>query len=98
RPRLGVVRGALVRVLAVRQVALLPEGGDQALRERLPVREPLRDRRLVRGRDDERLARERAPRLQGELAVVAELGEHRAVPFGTGERADVREGLRRRAE
>ena len=86
RARLGVVGGPLVRVLAVGEVALLPEGRDQPLRERLAVGEPRGDRRLVRGRDDERLGGERAARVQRELAVLAQLGEHGLVALGPRDR------------
>ena len=55
RARLGVVRRALVRVLAVDEVGHLLEARDQALRERVPVEEPARDRGLVGGGDRERL-------------------------------------------
>ena len=71
--RLRVVRGALVRVLAVREVGHLRERRDEALGEELDLVEPPCDRRLVRGGRRERLAREPAPRLERKLAVLAQL-------------------------
>ena len=64
RAVLPVVRGRLMRVLAVREVGHLAERQRQLLGERLRFAEPVRDRRLVRRRRRERLGRERAARLE----------------------------------
>ena len=95
---LRVVRGALVRVLAVREVEHLLEREHERLGERLAVGEPRRDRGLVRGGRRERLGRELAARLERELALAAELVEDEAVALGPAERRAVREVLRRAAQ
>ena len=82
RALLGVVRGALVRVLAVRQVGDLLERGHERLREGLALAEPAGDRRLVGGGRGEGLGGELAARLERQLAVLAQLVEHEPVPVG----------------
>ena len=70
RLRLRVVRGALVRVLAVGELGHLDEARDEPVREGLDVGEPGRDRRLVRRRCRERLGRELAARVERDGAVA----------------------------
>ncbi len=94
----GVVRGALVRVLAVREVEHLLEREHERRRERLGLGEPGGDRRLVRRGRRERLGCELPPRLERERAVPAELVEHEAVLVGPADRGDVREVLRGAAQ
>ena len=79
---LGVVRAALVRVLAVAQVGGLCERQHQRLRESLYVAEPARDRRLVRRGGRERLRRQRAPRRERQGAAFAQIGEDAPVLVG----------------
>src|SRR5262249_59256438 len=67
---LRVVRAALVRVLAVPQVGDLHERRDERLRKGLDVREPVGDRRLIRGGGRERVSRKRAPTVERELAAA----------------------------
>ena len=95
---LGVVGGALVRVLAVGEVEVLLEHRREDRRERLAAGEPGRDRRLVARRGGERRRREPAARLVRELARRAQLGEHRLVVVGAADRRDVREVLRGAAQ
>src|SRR3954453_4203951 len=91
---LRVVRAALVRVLPVAKVHHLRERGDERVRERLDVGEPVRDRGLVRRGRRERLRRERAARGEAELARLAQLCEHRGVPVRPAKRCAVRKVLR----
>src|SRR6266545_25020 len=99
-PRAGlrVVGTALVRVLPVAEVLHLLEGERQRLREVVVLAEPGRDRRLVRRRRRERLGRETAPRLERELAALAQLAEDVAVLRRARDDGDVREVLRRCAQ
>src|SRR5215207_5595386 len=71
RTRLGVVRRALVWVLAVDEVGDLDEARRVALRKRVDVAEPARDRGLIGGRRRERLGREGTARLGRETARLA---------------------------
>ena len=66
RAELAVVGGALVRVLAVREVLHLLERERQRLRQALALGEPARDRRLVRGAVREGVGGERAARVRRE--------------------------------
>ena len=93
-PALGVVRGALVRVLAVGEVEHLVERDDERVGELLARVEPGRDRGLVRGGVRERLGREAAARLERELTARAQLLENRVVLLGPADRRAVREVLR----
>ncbi len=94
RAELAVVRGRLVRVLAVGELGHLAERERQLLRERVELAEPVGDRRLVgRGRL-ERFAREATLRLERDRAVLAQLVEHGAVLVLARDRRDVREVLR----
>ena len=95
---LGVVGGALMRVLAVREVEVLLEDGREDRRERLASREPGRDRRLVRGRGRERGRRETPARLQRDHAGLAQLRQHGLVVLGPADRRHVGEVLRRAAQ
>src|SRR5438552_14202083 len=61
---LGVVRGALVRVLAVREIEDFLERQHECLRERFELREPRGDRGVVRRRGCEGFRGEFAPRLE----------------------------------
>src|SRR6185436_9559013 len=65
---LGVVRSPLMRVLAVRKLALALERNDQLGREGLAVAEPGGDRGLVRSSVSEGLGCELASRLGVDLA------------------------------
>ena len=96
--RLGVVRRALVWVLAVDEVGDLDEARGEGLRERVDVAEPARDRRLVGRRGREGLGRENAAGLAGDAARLAQLGEDRAVALGLAHGRDVREVLGRRTQ
>ena len=98
RSRLGVVRRALVRVLAVDEPGHLLEARDQELWERIPVEEPARDRGLVGGRDGECLRGECAPGLERDLPGLPQLGQDRPVALRVADRRDVSEVLRRGAE
>ena len=80
--RLGVVRRALVWVLAVDEVGDLDEARGEGLRERVDVAEPARDRRLVGRGGREGLGSENAAGLAGDVARLAQLGEDRAVALG----------------
>ena len=95
---LGVVRGPLVRVLAVGELELLPEPGHERLREHLRLGEPVRDRRLVRGGQREGLGGQAPSRLERELAAGAQLDQDLLVALGLGHRRDVGEVLRGRAQ
>ena len=95
---LDVVRGSLVRVLAVRKLALALERDDQLGREGLAVAEPGGDRSLVRGRVREGLGGELASRLGVDLAGRLDLEEERVVAVDRADRRDVLEVLRRGAE
>ena len=66
-----VVRGALVRVLAVGQVGRLHQVEHDPVGERLGLAEPLRDGRVVPGRVRERLGRKLAAGLGGQVAAAA---------------------------
>ena len=77
---LGVIRGALVRVLAVREVELLLEREDERVGELLG-REPPRDRGVVRGGCRKRLRCEADARL-GRDAVRAHLADLAGKGFG----------------
>src|SRR5207248_8076915 len=79
RSAVRVVRGALMRVLAVGEVEYLVEREDERLRKRLAFCEPRRDGRLVRRRRRERLGREFAARFGGDFAAGVELVEDEAV-------------------
>ena len=100
RAGLRVVGGALVRVLAVREVGDLLVGVQQQRREVvLLLDEPARDRAVVAGGVGERLGGERLARAERELAAgVLELLQHRVVAGRVDH--DRREGevLRRRAD
>ena len=93
---LGVERGALVRVLAVREVEGLVEREREPVGERL-AREPGGDRGVVAGGEAERLGREPPPRLLGH-AAAAQLLEHARVLVRPADGRDVRVVLRRRAQ
>ena len=95
---LAIVRRRLVGVLAVREVGDLAEGDRELFRERLRAAEPVRDRRLIRRRRLERLAREPLPRLRRRVAVLAQLRQDVVVLRRAGDDGDVREVLRRGAE
>ena len=95
---LDVVRGSLVRVLAVRELALALERDDQPGREGLAVAEPGGDRGLVRGRVREGLGGELASRLGVDLAGRLDLEQERVVAVDRADRRDVLEVLRRGAE
>ena len=90
---LGVVGGALVRVLAVREVEHLVERDDERVGELLARVEPVRDRRFVCGRVREGLRREATPSLEGELAARSQLLEHSVVLLGPADRRAVGEVL-----
>ena len=94
---LGVVRRPLVRVLAVDELVHALEREQELRRERLDVREPRRDRRLVGRRVGEGLGREPTAGVQLD-AAVSKLVEDLAVPFGLAEGHDVDEVLGGRAE
>ena len=98
RSAVGVVRGALVRVLAVGEVEHLVECEHERLGERLALREPCCDRSLVRRGGGERLGGELAPGLQRDLSAGPELVEDEAVPVGAADGDAVREVLRRAAQ
>ena len=85
RAVLAVVRGVLVRVLAVREVALLREREREACRELLDLREPGRDRRVVGRRRRERLRGEAPPRRRrrARLCLEARRARARTAPAGT---------------
>jgi hypothetical protein len=96
--RLRVVRRALVRVLAVRELVHLRKRGDEHVRERIDLGEPARDRHLVRSRRRERVGGERPAHLERDRAALANLREHRVVLRGSRDGRDVREVLRRRTQ
>ena len=98
RALLAVVGRSLMRVLAVGEVGHLLERERQLLGELLHLAEPVRDRRLVRGRRRERGAGELAPRVERDFAVLAQLAEHDVVLVGRRDGDDVREVLRRGAQ
>src|SRR5439155_16648378 len=95
---LGVVRGALVRVLAVGEVEHLVERDDERVGELLARVEPGRDRGLVGGRVRERLRRQATTCIERELPARAELLEHLVVLLGLTHGGAVGEVLRRAAE
>ena len=95
---LAVVRRRLVWVLAVRQVGHLAKSERELFRERLRAAEPVRDRRLVRRRRLERLAREPLPCLGPRVAVLAQLRQDAVVLRRAGDDSDMSEVLRRGAE
>ena len=98
RSGLRVEGAPLVRVLAVREIEDLRERRDELLWERLDVREPARDRRLVGRRRRERDGREASARLERKLAGGAQLGEHRGVLVRPRDGRDMREVLGRGAQ
>src|SRR5512146_1219282 len=95
---LGVVRGALVRVLAVGEVEHLVERDDERAGELLARVEPRRDRGFVGGGVRERLRREAPARVERELAARAQLLEHLVVLPGPADGSAMREVLRRAAQ
>ena len=95
---LHVVRGSLVRVLAVGKLALALERDDQLGREGLAVAKPGGDRSLVRSRVREGLGGELASRLGVDLAGRLDLEEERVVAVDRADRRDVLEVLRRGAQ
>ena len=100
RPDLRVVGGALVRVLAVRELEHLLERAHEQRREVLSLLlEPARDRRVVAGRVGERLGGEVLARGRRQAAVeLAQLGEHGVVALGARRPARRRRVLGRRAD
>ncbi len=98
RATLGVVRRTLVRVLAVRELELLREAGQQRRREGLRVGEPVRDRRLVGGGHRERLSGEAAAGLEQQVTALAHLRQHLVVALGPADGRDVGEVLGRCAQ
>ena len=98
RACLRVERAALVRVLAVREVEHLREGRDDLLGERLDVREPARDRRLVGRRRRERDGREAcgASRARARRRRAARRARRRTAPAARRARRG-RSSWRRRA-
>ena len=100
RADLRVVRGALVRVLAVREVDDLLVGADVEVREVLgPLGEPAGDARVVARGVGERLGGERLARLRGERALAhPHLLEHGVVALGRHDDRGVRVVLRRGAD
>ena len=99
RPALGVVGGALVRVLAVRQLGVLDHLDEQPVREVDRLGEPVRDRGVVARGVRERLGGQLAAGRQRQReAVVVELGQHEAVPLRVAHDGHVAEVLGRRAE
>ena len=64
RAALGIIRRALMRVLAVGEVEHLVERDDERLGECLTLGEPRRDRSFVRCGCRERLGCELSPRLE----------------------------------
>ena len=98
RSPLPVIRRPLMRVLSVLEVEDLVERDGQRVREGLALREPARDRRLVgRGRS-ERPHGERAPRVERDLAGIADLLQHEVVVLGPADRRAVGKVLRRSAQ
>ncbi len=71
RAALRVVRRALVRILAVREVEHLVEGDDERVGELVACVEPRCDCGLVGGGVGERLCRQAPAGLEGELAAGA---------------------------
>ena len=76
RARLRVVGGALVRVLAVGEVALLPEGRDEPSGNDSRSANQTAIADSYAAVDDEGLGGERAARVERQRAVLPELGEH----------------------
>src|SRR5919109_170432 len=91
-------RRAPVRVLAVGEVLHLREDRDEALRERLAVGEPARDRRFVRRGGGEGLGGQRPPRLERQAARLAQLAQDSPVLVRPGHGRYVGEVLRRPPE
>src|SRR5918999_1943236 len=98
RPGLRVVRRALVRVLAVREVGDLLVRERERVREALAVAEPRRNRRLVAGGDGEGLGGEAPARFEGQLTLRLELAEHLSVALRPAHGSTVGEVLRGAAE
>ena len=98
RAALGVVRRALVRVLAVGELEDALEDGHVASRGSLVPRRASPRRAVERGGGLEGAGRERAPRRLRDLGVDAELLDERLVVLGAAERDDVRVVLRGRAQ
>ena len=100
RPRaaLGVVRRALVRVLAVRELHHAVEDRHVRLGEHLVLAEPARDRAVERGGRLEGAGGERASRRSGDVGAEPELLDDRLVVLGAAERDDVGVVLRGRAQ
>ena len=94
-PALGVVGGALVRVLAVREVEHLVERDQERVGELLAGVEPRCNRGFVGSGVRERLRGEASARVERELTVRAQLLEHLVVLTGPTDRSAVREVLRR---
>ncbi len=94
RAGLGVVRGPLMRVLAVGQRLLALEGEQQPGRKRLDVGEPGCDRRLVGGGVRESLGGELAPGVERD-AALGELAQDLLVARGLADGDDVDEALGR---
>ena len=95
---LAVVGRALVRVLAVGELALPRERKRDPRREALAIGEPGRDRRLVGRGGRERLGGKRPTRLERQVTAPLELGQDRVVLRGRADRNHVGEVLRRRPE
>ncbi len=95
---LRVQGGALMRVLAVREVEHLFERRRNRARALLAAGEPRSDGGLVGGRRREGLGGEAAPGVERELAVLTQLVEHGAVLIRTADRRHARVVLRSRPQ
>src|SRR6266542_337793 len=93
-----VIRGALMRILAVREVLHLLERERERLGQPLTLGEPARDRGFVGGGARERGRGESVPGLGGERSVLPELVEHSGVLLSARDRRDVGEVLCRCAQ
>src|SRR4029079_2983901 len=91
---LGVVRGPLVRVLAVREVEHLLERDDERVGELLAGVEPRRDRGFVGGGVRESLRGKASACVERESTVRAQLLEHLVVLVGSANGRAMREVLR----
>ena len=93
--RIHVVRGALVRVLAVGEIGHLDELAQVPVGERLRIREPVGDRDVVARRVRERLGGQLAPSVEAEIARgLAQLVQHEAVALRIDQHRDRCEVLR----
>ncbi len=98
RARLRVEGGALMRVLAVREVEHLVERRRDRAGALLAAGEPRGDRGLVGGRCREGVGGEAATGVERELAVLTQFVEHGAVLIRAADRRHARVVLRRRPQ